>query len=71
MGFYSAPTARKPSRLTRVVWAILKSDVVVPSAVIAGLASTVTSIWTAMLVGFAMAMILSEIANLKDEIRKK
>ena len=62
---------KKPSLFSRLTRSVGQSDVVVPSAVVAFFVYSLSSFWWGFVAGLAMGMILAEIANLKDEIRKK
>ena len=60
---------KKPSLFSRLTRSVGQSDVVVPSAVVAFFVYSLSSFWWGFVAG--LGMILAEIANLKDEIRKK
>ena len=62
---------KKPSLLSRLATSIKKSDVFMPSLVVGSFVWAASSYVWGGIACIAMMTILSEIANLKDEIRKK
>ena len=62
---------KKRSLFSRLATSINKSDVMMPSFVIGGFVWAASSFVWGGIACIAMMYVLSEVANLKDEIRKK